>query len=278
MRGRDLWPIAAAALLAVQARPAHAQPEQTAPAASGGIDRDALERRLTRRLGELDQSRSRLAASLDRLRAGADPEVVIKELGPLASPRREGPERGEGHRGPDADDSRNPRRVIQSLRERSPKLADRLEDLMRTHPEFGRRIIARTGSRLKEVDQAQDQDAQLVALRTQELENGVDIMDQARRVGDLASRKDADARELSAQREALRGLVIRQFDIRTKIRARQIENLAKGLESAKHELDERIAQREKIIERSMKQIEKGPKKDDPRRPEQGPPGPPPPPL
>lgn len=240
----------------------------------GPFSPEALKARLERRLAEIQREEARVKEALERLAKGevVRPRDLAPEgaAGPGPGPgarRGEGPglrQRGPGGRGPEdpaplprENGAREDEPVLPLLREIMPDAAERIEGMMKAHPELGRRMMQRVAPHLREAMALKDRDPELCGLRTDEIRAGWGVLDAAAGLRDAKNSKevpDAQAK-IDAARARLREALGRQGDARLALEQHEVEALAKRVEELRKRLDERRVGRDKVLDEMLKKIE-----------------------
>lgn len=200
---------------------------------------DWLERLSGRRMG-------------DRARDGRDDRMV--EGSEFRGPESRGPE----GRGPDGRDGRGPDSdrtltdaerdsMMTFAREKLPRMAHRIDQLRQTDPEMADRIMLRLAPRVREV--LATRDADLAALRLEELQTGAVVLDQVRVLREAMKAQDPAATE-SAKAE-LRTALVAQFDAKVNLQQHEVTMLNKRIESLRADIQKRQAAKDDFINKLL---------------------------
>lgn len=164
-----------------------------------------------------------------------------------------GPWTGPG-RGPMTAEDRD--HAIRRFRENFPELGERYKSMIDADPEGAAQMIHRMSPRFQEAIELRERDPEMFKLKGQELQANIDVMIAIRRLMKTRSGEggpDADPahpRE-SAELAAVKDAIAAQFDARMKVQAREIEALAKRLESLRGDHASKIENREMIIQERL---------------------------
>ncbi len=233
----------------------------------GPFSPEALKARLERRLSEIQREEARLKEALEKLAKGevVRPRDVAPGLGEGPGPngrRADGARgRGPGGRGPDdgggAGEARDAEPVLPLLREIMPDAAERVERAMKERPELARRMMQRVGPHLREAMSLKEHDPALFQLRVDEIRAGWGVLEAASVVRDAKQAKDDPeaAKKLEEARGKLREALGRQGDARLALEQHEVEALAKRVEDLRMRLDERRANKDKVLDDMIKRIE-----------------------
>jgi hypothetical protein len=242
-------------------------------------ERAALRERLERRLGETNRARERLESALRRLEEGAPLESVRAETVPWGE-RRGGPgepgrRRGAGPHGPAPGPAEGPesdRRLVLGFLERfNPEGLERMKAVIRDDPEGARRWIVRLAPRVREL--MAEKDDQLRELRIEEFRNGQALLGAARVLAAAHRGPEPDEVKAEAARAELREALGRQFDLRMKIREREIAVLEERIRQLRAELEDQAGSREAFVEEKLGEIRRAAREwaeHEGRRPPPGP--------
>jgi hypothetical protein len=175
-------------------------------------------------------------------------------------------------------------RVRDFIEQRRPDVAERLAELHRISPMLADRTLDGLGSRFRALLEARDRDRdpELVELRTRELRHFLDVTRAARELGE--AKQSGDDAKIAPARTNIRKLLGEQFDLRTAIRRKQVEQLKQRSESLAAELDQLATKRDEVLTRAEQMLEEGAERfmrdrggrerGRPDGPPPGPPGPP----
>jgi hypothetical protein len=266
-------------LLAVATRAEPAQPPpQRPPRDEPGemrrqppLDRDAVRARLTRRLNDARAMLARLEAAVERLDSGAPLSDVLAELNVDAPPfgqpdspapggRRSGPRGGDGgpeHRppGPPPQDKagRAAVRVREFVRRHLPGLAEEFERHAPDHP--GEPLIAWLAPQIAELESARQRDDVLFEARIDEIRSAIEVGRRVRELRLAVGRPGATPESLREHLDAVREALGDQFDARLRVQRREIELLLQRVERLKADTERRQADRERLLDERMAEIE-----------------------
>lgn len=175
-------------------------------------------------------------------------------------------------------------RVRDFIEQRRPDVAERLAELHRISPMLMDRTLDGLGSRFRALLEARDRDRdpELVELRTRELRHFLDVTRAARELGE--AKQAGDDAKIAEARTNIRNLLGEQFDLRTAIRRKQVEQLKQRSEALAAELDQLATKRDEVLTRAEQMLEEGAERfmrdrggrerGRPDGPPPGPPGPP----
>lgn len=166
-----------------------------------------------------------------------------------------GPEgRGpEGRGGPEANRSLTDAEresMMAFAREKLPRVATRIDELRKTDPELADRVMLRLAPRVREV--LATRDADLAALRLEELQTGAEVLDQVRVLREAMKKQDAAATE-SAKAE-LKTALDAQFDARIKLQQHEVTMLNKRIDSLRADIEKRQAGKADFVAKLLERM------------------------
>lgn len=205
---------------------------------------DWLERLGGRRMGD----RGREGRD-DRMGDGRGPDARGQEG---RGPDGRGPEGREG-RGPDGDRTLSDAEresMMTFAREKLPRMAQRIDQLRQSDPELADRVMLRLAPRVREV--LATRDADLAALRLEDLQAGAVVLDQVRVLREAMKGEDAAATE-SAKSE-LKGALEAQFDAKIKLQQHEITMLTKRIESMRADIEKRQAAKDEFVAKLVERM------------------------
>ena len=281
--------MASAGLTQPEAAPATSNPA-VAPPEGRSVVADtpaAFKERLLRRIEFSQSIQKRLQEALDKLNAGGDPTEVRRMLevqlgrgvldgvrteggrartkgdpqavsglpgGPRDGPAPDasgGPIEGGGRHGP-ALTSEEADRIRSVLARTRPALLAAIDHAKAPSPGQPDRTFSAMSGRLRGLDELEKANPALFELRLDEAENGLAIMRETKAL--FEARKGGDAGALERERAVMRELLVRQFDLRTRSQALQIDQLDKKVALMKSELNQAANRKDGTVERRLKEM------------------------
>ena len=254
--------LAGAAFTTADAQPARERAGQRGP----DIDPSPEQVRtfLERRLDATRENEAALAALLERLDAGEDPEAVARDareimrdaLAPLRELAGDRPGGPPGDRRP-LEGEPTMEELFDLLAEVDAPMRERLRRLAKDNPERARAILRRAAPELRELAQLKRDDPEAFRLRLAMMQAGRDAW-RAAAQHRRAERDGAGDDELTRRREEIADAVRRRVEIEQMLKAREIERLAERVETLRTDLsanseriDEIVAeQTERLVERA----------------------------
>jgi|GEM_PF-3531654 len=248
-------------------------------------DPEVAKQRLRRMIEENTRRGERLEQALKEIEAGKDPRDVLREFagerlrggqpaGQMGGPREgDGPGFGpRGNRPGDGGDrdlnglggvidmggpsrplSDEEREQVQAvLKERLPRVAERLDALAAQEPEVARTLVDRVGARVLHAEQVRQASPELADLRLAEIEHGSDAISAARDWRRAKRADDAAAVESAATR--LRDAISKVLDTRLKMREGELSHVTRNLEKMREDLSRFQAERDRVVERTFRQM------------------------
>lgn len=256
-------------------------------------DPDAAKQRLRRMIEQNKQRGERLEEALRALEAGKDPIEVMREMvergpdrgrGPAdgppgmdAPPPPQGEGRGtpgqsghpQGEGGVDRElgglgnvlEMSGPARALSDeerekvkavLRERLPRVADRFEQLAAQEPKMAQMLLDRVGARVQRAESVRHEDPEVSDLRLKEIEIGSDAISFVRDWRKAKRASDAPALEKAGAE--LRTAISTLFDVRVKLRESELRQVSQRLQQMQGDLNRFQAERERVVERTFKQM------------------------
>lgn len=251
-------------------------------------------------LKETRSRESRLQEAMNRLNKGEAPEQILRDMsedrplqrlrdqGGRAEGDRPGRPRADGHQDPDkgpAGREGGPRsggkggrqgerltpeakgEIQEFVKQNMPVLARRLE-LSKVESDERDRVLERLAPRILDAMAARRRDPDLFESRALEIQAGLDVFDAVKAYRDAA--RDDGAADHAAKIEVattqLRAALASGLEARDKVRAREIDLLAKRVEKMRRELEKQESDRDRKIDEELKRIQKfGPKGPPPPR-------------
>jgi hypothetical protein len=143
-----------------------------------------------------------------------------------------------------------------TLRALRPNLLARMEETSKNDGTVLHRALNMAAPRVRALlDARRGDDKDMAELRADDLESAIDLLRAARAYGEAA--RAGDREKLGAAETELRSVLSRQFDVRARIQARQIEQLSRRLENARAELNKSRERRDQIVEEKARGILRG---------------------
>jgi hypothetical protein len=139
------------------------------------------------------------------------------------------------------------------IRENMPEVAARMDQVKSSDPEVADRLNARIGPRVAEIMALQEREPEFARLKSDELANGLALIDAFKQARDARD----DPEKLKAARATLAARVADQFEIRTRLRQREIEKLRGRLDRLESELQEQVGHRDQDIQKSVDDMMSG---------------------
>ncbi len=147
---------------------------------------------------------------------------------------------------------KNPAKLFDVVRDIDPALADELEQLKDTRPRAVFSVLRRQFPQVMRLALLKDEDPALYQLRVRDLQltrQADQLADQHR---DARKRGDKDAAD--AIEDQLEPIVVEHFDIRQKVRERELEKLEERIEQLKDALDERDSNKRNLIKQRLAEL------------------------
>ena len=132
-------------------------------------------------------------------------------------------------------------------------LADRLKAAEEKEPEAAERFLARIAPRFRDILELKEHAPELVEVRIDELRTGMAIVSAARALRRLAAEAPA-SQAFAEKKQEIRGLLVRQFDLRQQLERHRIERQIADLQSVRGRLDEQTQDRTKIIDGHLDRV------------------------
>lgn len=140
--------------------------------------------------------------------------------------------------------------MMEFAREKLPRMAQRIDQLRETDPETADRIMLRLAPRVREV--LATRDADLAALRLEDLQAGAVVLDQVRVLREAMKGEDAAATE-SAKSE-LKVALEAQFDAKMKLQQHEVTLLNKRIDALRVDIESRQAAKDEFIARLVERM------------------------
>jgi|GEM_PF-3116012 len=218
-------------------------PDRDAPP---GFDGRFMRQRIQDELERSRRDTERYERALRRLDEGDAPPEVWRQM---REQRDEHPVIREI-----TDDDRA--RVIAYLREHAPQMGERLAAAAKDHPRGADFIIGRVLAQLHEIDRLRAEDPEMGEVRESALHVGLQMRQAVMRLH--SSRHDGDEAGETEAENTLRGLIGEQFDLDGRARESEIRRLSEELDRMRAEHEQRLAQRDQIIEEQLEKVKNDP--------------------
>lgn len=143
-------------------------------------------------------------------------------------------------------------RAVSVLKDIHPELAERLNHALEHRPRRARGLLGRRMPMLLRLAELRERDPEMYGLRVRDLQlarEALRLMVRHRALD--AAPRDAGPAASEALRAELRGVLAERFEVRTRIRERELERLERRLEALEAELAERSASREMLIDQRL---------------------------
>jgi hypothetical protein len=140
--------------------------------------------------------------------------------------------------------------MMEFAREKLPRMAQRIDQLRETDPETADRIMLRLAPRVREV--LATRDADLAALRLEDLQAGAVVLDQVRVLREAMKGEDAAATE-SAKSE-LKVALEAQFDAKMKLQQHEVTLLNKRIDALRVDIESRQAAKDEFIAKLVERM------------------------
>jgi uncharacterized coiled-coil protein SlyX len=220
---------------------------------------------LERRIEETTKREEHFKALLARLEKGEKPADVGKDLegsgrgGAHDATRRTGePGQRTDHQGARARIQPEDREhALAFLRENSPMLGTRFDNLVKSDPEAADRILGHMMGRIREAEKLKDSNQPLFGLKIREMEGGAAVVDALRVYRDAKNATPQDPARLGQATEQLRTALARQLDVRLSLQENEIDSLTKRLADLKADLDKKRTGKEEAINSMVQKVKDG---------------------
>lgn len=171
--------------------------------------------------------------------------------GPMEGPMDGPPPHGPGMRGepPLLLTPEQEAHLFTVLQEVNPELIEKIKTWQQVNPERSGRMLARMYERMQDVIQLKQADPAMYELKVQDLK-----LDARSRLMALAYRRE----KTDETRKDLLNILTEQFDIRQKIRERELERMKEKIGQLESQLEERASNRQKYIDKQLEEITRKP--------------------
>lgn len=160
-----------------------------------------------------------------------------------------GPE-GRGQEGKRALTDAERESMMAFAREKLPRVAQRIDELRKTDPQLADRVMLRLAPRVREV--LATRDADLAALRLEELQTGAEVLDQVRVLREAMKKQDAAATE--SAKGGLKTALEAQFDARIKLQQHEVTMLNSRIESLRADIEKRQAGKADFVAKLLERM------------------------
>lgn len=142
--------------------------------------------------------------------------------------------------------------ALELLREYRPEMAKRFEELREKSPERAQELMRPMLGRLMELSYLKRTDPEAFELRKQDYRLWRSIFELSGKVREARAAKDAaKVEELTAE---LRKQLAEQFDVRQKLRERELVRMESKLEEMRKQVEERKTSRDKLIQSRFEEL------------------------
>lgn len=146
--------------------------------------------------------------------------------------------------------------AIELLREYRPEMAKRYEELREKDPERAQELMRPMLGRLMELSYLKRTDPEAFELRKQDYRLWRSVFELSGKLREARAAKDAaKVEELSAE---LRKQLAEHFDVRQKLRERELIRMEARLDEMRKEVEERKASRDKLIQSRIEELSTNP--------------------
>jgi hypothetical protein len=188
-------------------------------------------------------------------RRGGPPEGRLPGGGPADDMRdRDRDDRGPWGRGrPEPLTDAQLAEVRAIIDEHIPTLAQRLKAAEENEPEAADRFLARIAPRFRDILELKEHAPELVEVRIDELRTGMAIVAAARDLRRLDAEQPG-SQAFTDKKEEIRGLLVRQFDLRQQLERHRIERQIAEMQSALSRLAEQTRDRTEVIDGHLDRV------------------------
>lgn len=249
-------------------------PVPTVPDQAAGPDRARAKELLERRRALAETALARIDEAIAKLDRGeaVDP-ALVEGRGPFAG---QGDDFPDGQRGPRAgradprDEGAAPRmgpgdpgqppsieetrRLRVFIDEHLPLLAARLRDVEKHDPQAASRMIGRIAPRLREAFEARERSPEVFGLRIEELEQGFELLDAARRTRRILDTEGADSQAAADATARFRELTAAHFDTQVKLQRAEVADLEARVAELRLEIDRKTTHRDAEIDQRVAEV------------------------
>lgn len=275
--------IASTGAFAQDAAPTSSPPTEVTPLE--GSDRARLRESLERRRELTESMRVRLDEAIARLDRGEPVDAELTDgRGLVRETENEGP--GPRWRG-DRPDARGvgeariggigqgigesvPTPSIDEIRrlrvfidEHLPLLAERLRIAEQNDPQAAPRMIGRIAPRLREAFEARDRSPEVFKLRVEELEQGFQLLDAARRTRRVVETQGAESPGAMEAKARFRELAAAHFDTQVRLQNAEVAELETRIAELRAEINRKTTHRDEEIDLRVGEVLRGSRPDRP---------------
>jgi hypothetical protein len=170
---------------------------------------------------------------------------------------------GEGPGGPGAGPrgkmSAEERQALRELvRENRPELAKKIDAFVGKEPRGADRVIEGVGNKFRDLPELRQREPELFALRLDELDNTIEIMQRTRVWRELREAK-ADQPKLDAARAEVRKAMSDQFELHLKLQQHQVAKVKERAAKLEAEIAKMRELREKSLDERTDAVLRGPR-------------------
>ncbi len=233
-----------------------------------GAERARMREMIVRRREVADGIRERLDDAIARLDRGEpfDSSLADGRLFPAGDEapdsarwqrggRPEGGAPGAGMGGPPQPPSAEEvRRLRVFVDEHLPMLARRLREAERDDPQASPRMIGRIAPRLREALDSRERSPEVFRLRVQELEQGFQLLDAARRTRRVIESEGPGSPAAIDARARFRELAATHYDTQVALQREEVADLERRLTDLRAELDRKTNNRDAEIDERVDEV------------------------
>lgn len=273
--------VASTGAFAQERAPTPSPPTEVAP--TGVSDRARLRESLERRRELTESMRVRLDEAITKLDRGEqiDAELAegrgfmpeMRDDGPGQRWRSDRPEaRGAGGArvgGMGAGEPPEPlsieevRRLRVFIDENLPLLGERLRIAEQNDPQAAQRMIGRIAPRLREAFEARERSPEVFKLRIQELEQGFQLLDAARRTRRVVETDGPESPAATEARARFRELAAAHFDTQLRLQNAEVAELEARIADLRAEIDRKTTHRDEEIDARVDEVLRSSRPDRP---------------
>ena len=218
------------------------------------IDPAALRARLNNELERVRAHETRLAAAIAALDNGQSPDEVAR--GAMQQGARRGGEPGRpAQQAPEQAITPEEReRTLVLLEEHAPEMGERMRNALDENPRMVDRLLWRIVERQREIAELEQWNPDLAQIRREESKNWFELRAVGMRLREAAENKDDDPESYEGALAEMRGLLGRQFELDTRAKQNEIDNLSAKVDELQTQLDARETDRESLIDQQIERM------------------------
>jgi len=210
--------------------------------------------RLNNELERVRAHEARLAAALVALDEGKRPDQIMRHVMNQELRRGGGPDRAGEPRPAREPTPEEREHALAMLDTHAPEMAERLRRAHDQNPRAAARMLERIIQRQREIAELEKWNSALATIKREEAKTAFELQMVGQRLREAAERKEDDPEPFEAAHREVRALLGRQFDLDTRAKQNEIDNLSVRVDELQTKLNARASERESLIDKHLERF------------------------